>query len=117
MKQSRRVLVTTAVVFALAVLSRNLVFAIPGYRPLIASLPEALQWLEQPVRWTLLCLVGLYLGMTIYSEGVDSVLGNVFGSSPSDDSEAGPRVPITEAVSARVSQDLEAGAARRGYSD
>ena len=28
-------------------------------------------------------LVGLYLGMTIYSEGVDSVLGNVFGSSPS----------------------------------
>ena len=65
----------------------------------------------------IMMLIGLYLGVTIYTEGVDGVLGNVFGSSPSDDSEAGPRVLITDAVAARVSQDLEAGAARRGYSD
>lgn len=65
MAESRRVLLTTAVVFAVAVLSRPLVFAIPGYRSLVISLPETLQRLEQPTRWTILCLAGLYLGSRI----------------------------------------------------
>lgn len=60
MKSSRRVLLTTLLVFLLAIFSRQLIFAVPGYRTLYAALPEILQWLEQPVRWIAICLLGLY---------------------------------------------------------
>ena len=54
-------LIVTVVTFAVAVLSRPFVFSLPAYRELYGSLPEVLRWLEQPVRWTLLCLLGLYV--------------------------------------------------------
>jgi hypothetical protein len=49
------------VFLGLAIASRGLVFAIPGYREWVASLSSPLPWLEQPLRWTVICIAALML--------------------------------------------------------
>ena len=68
-------LIVTVVTFVVAVLSRSFVFSLPGYRELYGSLPEVLRWLEQPVRWTLLCLLGLYVAGGVTPAAVIRELG------------------------------------------
>ena len=81
-------------------------------------------------------LVALYIGMSIYVDGIDRALGGVFAAiEPQDgretpaaihltpaaqleDAPAGapaPRVRVTDAVRQRVASDLQEGARRRGY--
>ena len=79
-------------------------------------------------------LLALYIGMTIYSKGIDQAYGGLFApieSSERDSSlatgltplagtaaaptEARRRAKVTDAVRERVSADLAAGAERRGY--
>jgi hypothetical protein len=79
-------------------------------------------------------LIALYIGMTIYTEGIENALGGIFAPIASSDGEspmathltpaAGmadapteprPRKRITEAVRDRVTEDLQEGARRRGY--
>jgi hypothetical protein len=79
-------------------------------------------------------LLALYIGMTIYSEGIDRAYGGLFApisSSERDSSlatgltplagtaeaptEARRRVKVTDAVRERVGADLAEGAKRRGY--
>ena len=74
-QRSRRLVWLTAVTFAVAVCSRALVFALPGYRELYLALPEVLRWLEQPVRWALICLVGLYFGAGVGPRAAVAELG------------------------------------------
>lgn len=50
------------VVFAVAILSREALFAWPAYAGFLGGLPEGFRWLEQPVRWLLCCGLGLYVG-------------------------------------------------------
>jgi len=45
----------------LSIASRGLVFAIPGYREFVASLPHPLPWLEQPLRWSAIAAAALLL--------------------------------------------------------
>jgi len=51
----------TLVVFAAAQLSRDLVFSIDAYAAFVRGLPDALRWLEDPIRSIALCMLGLYL--------------------------------------------------------
>ena len=79
-------------------------------------------------------LTALYVGMTIYTEGVEHAYGGVFAPiSPSErdaslgtgltpaagmanaPTEAVRRTKVTDAVRERVSGDIAAGAKRRGY--
>lgn len=84
-------------------------------------------------------LIALYIGMTIYTEGLENALGGVFAPiEPHGDSgtplatnltpvagladeptreggAAGGHVRVTDAVRERVTQDLREGARRRGY--
>jgi len=77
-------------------------------------------------------LVAMYIGMQIYTRGIDSVLGSSLDpiqSSERDSSSLGghltggdvtmpterKRGPITQQVGDRVQADLQHGAARRGY--
>ena len=60
-----RIALTALGVFALAQLSRTIVFGIPPYKAAYQSLPELLRWLEQPARWLVLCLAGLYVARRI----------------------------------------------------
>lgn len=77
-------------------------------------------------------LVALYIGMQIYTKGIDSMLGSALDpieSSERDSSSIGThltggdvtmpterkRGPITEQVRDRVTADLQHGAERRGY--
>ena len=89
--------------------------------------------------WMML-LGALYVGMQIYTQGIDNVYGGAFRHEPPpelqqdlDDlalpfytptapgaerpaQDAPPRrVPITQRVRERVSDDVQRGAARRGY--
>jgi Type II CAAX prenyl endopeptidase Rce1-like len=48
-------------VLGFAIGSRNLMYACPGYRARVDSLPAPLPWLEQPLRWALICAIALYL--------------------------------------------------------
>jgi membrane protease YdiL (CAAX protease family) len=48
-------------VFSLAILSRQIVFSWPWYLETYNALPEVIQWLEQPVRWTSICLLAIIL--------------------------------------------------------
>ena len=84
----------------------------------------------------ILLLISMYIGMSIYAEGVDQVVSGAFApiepggqreepsagyltpgaqlaEEPSDASR--PRVLITEQVRQRVTADLDSGASRRGY--
>lgn len=47
-------------VFAIAQLSRNVLYSFEGYAGAVHALPRALDFAEQPLRWTLIVLVGLY---------------------------------------------------------
>ncbi len=77
-------------------------------------------------------LVAMYIGMQIYTNGIDSMLGNALDpieSSERDSSSFGghltggnatvpterKRGPITQKVRDKVTDDLQRGAARRGY--
>jgi hypothetical protein len=80
-------------------------------------------------------LVALYVGMTLYTQGLESAFGGAFAPiQPADGRDAplathltpaaqladGPsdrerRVWVTDAVREQVSSDLETGARRRGY--
>jgi len=79
-------------------------------------------------------LIALYIGMTIYTEGIEQAYGGIFAPiAPSDrdspmathltpaagmaDEPSGGarRVKVTDAVRERVKIDLEEGARRRGY--
>ena len=84
-----------------------------------------------------LMLIALYVGMAIYTEGIENVFGGAFAPlQPASDREeplATPltpgaqmadapseprrrrRVPITRSVRDRVKADLESGTRRRGY--
>lgn len=55
------IVITALTVFAIADQSRGLVFAVPAYKSFVNSLPDVLRWLEQPVRWSLCCWIGLYI--------------------------------------------------------
>ena len=82
----------------------------------------------------IMMLIALYIGMTIYTEGIEQAYGGIFAPiAPSDGgspmathltpaagmadapTEPRPRKRITEAVHDRVTADLEEGARRRGY--
>ena len=82
----------------------------------------------------IMMLVALYVGMTLYTEGIENAYGGIFAPiAPSDrespmathltpaagmaDAPSGGerRVKITDAVRERVSEDLERAARRRGY--
>ena len=82
----------------------------------------------------IMMLIALYIGMTIYSEGIEQAYGGIFApiASSEGDSpmathltpaagmadapmEARPRKRITDAVRDRVTSDLQEGARRRGY--
>jgi len=79
-------------------------------------------------------IIGLYIGMTIYTEGLDQAYGGIFApieSSERDSSLAtgltpiagmadaptapARRVKVTDAVRQRVNADIQEGARRRGY--
>jgi hypothetical protein len=79
-------------------------------------------------------LAALYIGMTIYTEGIENAYGGIFAPIASSDRESpmaahltpaagmadapsggARRVKITDAVRKRVSDDLEQAARRRGY--
>ena len=71
-------------------------------------------------------IIAMYLGMSIYTEGIDRTLDGIFASvEPVDDPTAGlaggfsdpsqPRGRVTERVRDRVTADLQQGAQRRGY--
>jgi len=84
-------------------------------------------------------LVAIYIGMSIYTQGMEHALGGVFApiesrtepgdpvgthltptaelaDAPSSSGNAsGGRVRITDAVRERVNADLREGARRRGY--
>ncbi|MBW2421262.1 MAG: hypothetical protein JRH19_22155 [Deltaproteobacteria bacterium] len=77
-------------------------------------------------------LVGMYLGMQIYTEGIDGMLGSLMDpieSSERDSSSFGghltggdvtmpterKRGPVTQRVREKVTADLQLGAERRGY--
>ncbi|UCE86370.1 MAG: hypothetical protein JSU66_01095 [Deltaproteobacteria bacterium] len=84
----------------------------------------------------ILMLLALYIGMTIYTEGMDQAFGGIFAPLQSQNEsdrplataltplaqEADPpsagyrprRGSVTDRVRARVSADIEAGARRRG---
>jgi len=82
----------------------------------------------------ILMLIALYIGMTIYTQGIENAYGGIFAPiAPSDGdtpmathltpaagmadapTEPRPRKRITEAVRDRVTADLQEGARRRGY--
>lgn len=53
--------VVTIIIFVLALASRTLVFKIDWYADAIGEFPRALRWTEQPIRWLILCLIGVYV--------------------------------------------------------
>ena len=63
------------VVFAGAILSRDLLFAWSAYADLVGQLPEVLRWLEQPVRWLFFCWVGLVAAHRMKSTAMLRALG------------------------------------------
>jgi hypothetical protein len=82
----------------------------------------------------IMMLIALYIGMTIYTEGIENAYGGIFAPIATSDggdpaathltpaagmadapAEARPRQRITEAVRDRVTADLQEGARRRGY--
>lgn len=80
-------------------------------------------------------LLALYIGMTIYTKGIDHLVGGSFAPiQPATDREVSPathltpaaqlaeppsdrqrRVWVTDVVREQVRSDLETGARRRGY--
>jgi membrane protease YdiL (CAAX protease family) len=65
MKFSGRVLVATLLAFVSAIISRSLCSAVPGYDSFYDALPETIQWLEQPFRWTAVCMLALFLASRV----------------------------------------------------
>jgi hypothetical protein len=82
----------------------------------------------------IMMLIALYIGMTIYTQGIENAYGGIFAPLATSDggspmathltpaagmadapTEARPRQRITEAVRDRVTADLQEGARRRGY--
>ena len=82
----------------------------------------------------ILMLIALYIGLTIYTEGIENAYGGIFAPIASSDGDSStathltptagtaaapterrPRQRITEAIRDRVTADLEEGARRRGY--
>lgn len=82
----------------------------------------------------IMMLIALYIGMTIYTEGIENAYGGIFAPIATSDggspmathltpaagmadapSEPRPRQRITDAVRDRVTSDLQEGARRRGY--
>jgi hypothetical protein len=82
----------------------------------------------------IMLLVALYIGMTIYTEGIENAYGGIFAPIAPSDRESpmathltpaagmadAPMAParrgkVTDAVRDRVTADLEEGARRRGY--
>jgi hypothetical protein len=77
-------------------------------------------------------LVAMYIGMQIYTKGIDSMLGSALDPIESPERDSSPfggdliggdvtmpterkRGPVTEKVRDRVTADLQRGAERRGY--
>ena len=82
----------------------------------------------------IMILIAIYIGMTIYTEGIENAYGGIFAPIASSDGgspmathltpaagmadapmEPRPRKRVTEAVRDRVTADLEEGMRRRGY--
>jgi hypothetical protein len=70
----------------------------------------------------ILMLIALYVGMTIYTEGIDQAFGGALAThlTPGAQSADAPadrerRGSITDRVRERVTADMEAGRRRRGY--
>jgi hypothetical protein len=82
-----------------------------------------------------LVLIAIYVGMTVYTEGIENAFGGAFAPLEPVDGREEPtasyltpaaqmadapterrrRVPVTQAVRERVNADMETGARRRGY--
>jgi len=82
-----------------------------------------------------LMLIALYVGMTVYTEGLENAFGGAFAPIEPIDEREEPlathltpaaqmadapterrrRVPVTQAVRERVNSHMETGARRRGY--
>ena len=82
-----------------------------------------------------LVLGAIYVGLTVYTEGIENAFGGAFSPiEPIDQgeeplathltpaaqmadapTERGRRVPVTQAVRERVNSHMETGARRRGY--
>ncbi len=71
-------------------------------------------------------LIAMYLGMSIYTDGIDRTLNGIFASvepvddrdDPLADSPSAPPQPrqrVTERIHDRVTADLQHAAQRRGY--
>ncbi len=68
-------------------------------------------------------LIAMYLGMSIYTDGIDRTLNGIFASvepvddreDPLADSPSAPRQRVTERIHDRVTADLQHAAQRRGY--
>lgn len=49
------------ITFAIAVFSRSIAQSVGPYWAWVQSLPDPIRWLEQPTRWTLICIAGLWV--------------------------------------------------------
>jgi len=75
-RQARTIYAVIALVtFFVAIASRSLVFRLGFYKELYQGLPEVGQWLEQPVRWLVLVLVGLLVAHRLTLRRVPEELG------------------------------------------
>lgn len=64
-KRNTMIVVITSTIFVVALASRSLIFQVEWYATFIRELPRAVRWVEQPLRWFVLCLVGVYFTLRI----------------------------------------------------
>lgn len=58
---SAQIALITIVVYLVSEFSRDALFAIPVYAEMVDNLPRILRWLEQPLRWFIIVLAGLFI--------------------------------------------------------
>lgn len=67
--------IITLIVYVIADWSRPLLFSIDAYADTIRSLPEVMQWLENPIRGTIICMIALALTYRIGIRKIVTELG------------------------------------------
>jgi hypothetical protein len=67
----------------------------------------------------LLIVLGVWLGMEIFTKGTDEAFGGIFASGGLGGAERAPAEPPVQRIRNRVEQSLKAGAARStsGFAD
>lgn len=70
---SRSVLIAI-LFFSIAIISKQLLFSFAGYANAIAQLPDILRWLEQPLRWTIIVGLGLWV---VHRQSVTWMIGEL----------------------------------------